>query len=290
MTRDGFLPVYKPLGLTSQQTVLQVKKVCGGKKAGHTGTLDPAAEGLLLVAIGKATRLSEYFLSGEKGYRAQIFFGSSTDTGDREGKVIAQVDEFVLQPKEIEKVLSQFQGSILQVPPGASAVKIKGKRAYTLFRQGLNPELPARQVTIYSICSPEPLAVITPAQPYLTLDILCSKGTYIRSLAADIGEALGCPAHLSALVRTSIGQITLTQAASLAELRNGYQPWLLDMAVAVSSLPKLELSAPAATMFIQGQTLHAVCPDGEVAVFSDQRLLGIAKALAGKIKPVKVLV
>ena len=126
MTRDGFLPVYKPLGLTSQQTVLQVKKVCGGKKAGHTGTLDPAAEGLLLVAIGKATRLSEYFLSGEKGYRAQIFFGSSTDTGDREGKVIAQVDEFVLQPKEIEKVLSQFQGSILQVPPGASAVKIKG--------------------------------------------------------------------------------------------------------------------------------------------------------------------
>lgn len=288
MSIHGFIPVHKPIGMTSQQAVSMIKKLSGCKKVGHTGTLDPAAEGLLLIALGKATRLAEYFLSGDKGYQADIFFGKATDTGDREGKVIETLDDFQINPDRISKALEKFLGRIEQIPPAASALKINGQRAYTLFRQGLNPEMPVRQVEIKSI-RPLSLAAISPANPVLKVDVICSKGTYIRSLAIDIGSALDCPAHLSALIRTSLSQISLDQAATLADLERGIAPWLMDMSAAVNNLPHVQVDSNEAAAFCHGRELNISGSDGEIAVFTEHRLLGIARAVDGIIKPVKVI-
>lgn len=288
MSIHGFIPVHKPIGMTSQQAVSEIKKLSGCKKVGHTGTLDPAAEGLLLIALGKATRLAEYFLSGDKGYQADIHFGKATDTGDREGKVIETLDDFQFNPDRISKALKKFLGRIEQIPPAASALKINGQRAYTLFRQGLNPEMPVRQVEIKSI-RPLSLAAISPANPVLKVDVICSKGTYIRSLAIDIGSALDCPAHLSALIRTSLSQISLDQAATFADLERGIAPWLMDMSAAVNNLPHVQVDGNEAAAFCHGRELNIPGSDGEIAVFTEHRLLGIARAVDGIIKPVKVI-
>jgi tRNA pseudouridine55 synthase len=286
---NGFIPLNKPVGISSQQAVSRVKKILGCKKAGHTGTLDPAASGLLLIALGKATRLSEYFLNGDKGYRAEIAFGQATDTGDREGRLIDGVEDFYLPAAEVEAALQGFLGRIRQRPPQASALKIDGQRAYTLFRRGLNPEMPLREVFIHSLKIVGESMDISPANPVLTLDIVCSKGTYIRSLAVDIGRALGLPAHLSGLVRTQLSQVSLTQAASFADLERDYRPFLLDMSVAVASLPRLDLGQRDAARFLHGRPIPNSSLRGEVAVFSDARLLGIARVESGLIKPTKVL-
>lgn len=285
---SGFIPLNKPPGITSQQAVARIRRLPGVKKAGHTGTLDPAAQGLLLVAINRATRLSEYFLRSDKGYRAEIFFGVATDTGDREGNEVARQDDFFLSTDAVAAVLKRFQGTITQVPPAASAVKIAGKRAYQLFRQGKKPNLPPRQIHIKSIV-PVHLSALTPAAPLLTVDIVCSSGTYIRSLAADIGNALGVPAHLAALTRTRIADITLGQAATFADLEEDIAPWLLEMETAVASLPQLRLSGDQATRFVHGGQLRAPGFQGEVAVFWGTKLLGIALAQGEIIKPIKVL-
>lgn len=289
MSINGFIPLNKPLGISSQQAVSRVKKITGSKRAGHTGTLDPLADGLLLVAVGRATRLCQYFLDGDKGYRAEIKFGSATDTGDREGRVIDTVGDFYFSRDEITAVLAKFQGWIEQRPPAASALKINGQRAFTLFRQGLAPEMPLRRVEIKSLrCLA--LADISEQNPLLTIEVLCSKGTYIRSLARDIGDALGCPAHLAGLTRTRISQINLSQAATFADLEEDYQPWLLDMAVAVEKMPRLQVEDQERKFFLQGRELTAAGFAGEVAVFSGSNLLGIALASENIIKPVKVLV
>jgi len=286
---NAFLPLNKPAGLSSQQAVSKVKKITGVKKAGHTGTLDPMATGLLLVALGKATRLCQYFLEGAKGYRAEIRFGAATDTGDSEGEVIETASNFYFSLSEIAAVLSRFQGWIQQRPPAASALKIGGKRAYTLFRQGVSPEMPLRKVQIISLENLFP-GDISDANPILTVDVLCSKGTYIRSLARDIGEALGCPAHLASLLRTRMSHIDLSQAATFADLEEDFSPWLLDMAVAVENLPKLQVEGKERMFFLQGRSIAAHCPPGEVAVFSGGSLLGIGYASNNLIRPVKVLV
>ena len=289
MTINGFIPIHKPVGLSSQQTVSKVKKILGSKKAGHTGTLDPAAEGLLLVAVGKATRLTEYFLNRDKGYRAEVHFGASTDTGDREGNIVEQKQNFSISRDRVLAALASFTGKIKQVPPAASALKIDGQPAYKLFRQGKAPEIPARDVTIYSLQPLGQVSTITPDRPLLHLDIHCSKGTYIRSLAADIGASLDCPAHLSSLLRTSIGQIDLSQAASLDDLEQGYQTWLLDMAIAVDHMPVVELDLRQAAAFCHGRRVESQGIDGETAVFQGNKLLGIAQVHSGIIKPVKVI-
>lgn len=289
MSINAFLPLNKPAGLSSQQAVSKVKKITGVKKAGHTGTLDPMATGLLLVALGKATRLCQYFLDGVKGYRAEIRFGIATDTDDREGKVIETASDFNLGLVDITAALSRFQGWIQQRPPAASALKIGGQRAYTLFRQGMSPEMPLRDVEIISLDNIFP-GDISDASPILTIDVLCSKGTYIRSLARDIGEALGCPAHLASLVRTRISHINLCQAASFSELEEDFTPWLLDMAVAVEKLPKIQVEDRERKFFLQGRSISAQCSPGEVAVFAGDLLLGIGYARDNLIKPLKVLV
>lgn len=287
---SGFVPLNKPVGISSQQAVSRVKKIICCKKAGHTGTLDPAAEGLLLIALGKATRLSEYFLASDKGYRATIFFGWATDTGDREGEVTDQVADFSIPGENVLATLEKFRGKISQRPPQASAIKIDGQRAYTLFRQGKQPVMPLREVCISSIRPLRPRHNITPTDPVLTIDVVCSKGTYIRSLAMDIGSALGVPAHLSQLVRTEVAQISLDQAATFADLEKDYRPYLLDMSIAVAQLPRLELKGEEISRFLHGRSIERNSPPGEIAIFDEAKLLGIARAEAGIIKPVKVIV
>lgn len=289
MTIDGFIPLKKPLDMTSQQAVSRVKRIVGSKKAGHTGTLDPAAEGLLLIALGRATRLSEYFLMGDKGYRAEITFGIATDSDDREGAVIDEQSEFCFTKDQIEAILPQFIGAVSQVPPAASAIKINGKRAYELYRQGESPQMAARQVKIHSISLVDPPLQINAANPVINIEVNCGKGTYIRSLARDIGVALGCPSHMSALVRTSMSDISIAQAATLDELESDYSKWLLDISIAVSKLPRVEISGDEAVLFYHGRSLEKSGPDGDIAVFCGDALLGIARPENGKIKPVKVL-
>jgi len=215
--------------------------------------------------------------------------GSQTDTGDREGNITAQVPEFAVEPEDITSILRDFSGLINQTPPQASAIKINGQRAYNLFRQGKGPEMPARQVTIKSIQALGLDGPLTQDNPVLTIDVVCSKGTYIRSLAVDIGAALGLPAHLSGLTRTSLSQISLEQAADFIDLEQDYNTWLLDLSIAVAKMPKLQVDREGLANFLHGRTLEADSPDGEIAVFSGSRLLGIGKATAGTIKPVKVL-
>lgn len=289
MSICGFIPLYKPTGMSSQQAVSRVKRLSGVKKVGHTGTLDPAAQGLLLVALGRATRLAEYFLAGDKGYQAEIYFGKATDTGDREGSTTHRLEQFDFSPAEVNAVLARFQGEIDQVPPAASALKINGQRAYKLFRQGRAPEMPVRKVCIKSICPRFLDSHISQVNPCLSIDVVCSKGTYIRSLAMDIGSALGCPAHLSALVRTSLGHITLDQAASFVQLEEGIEPWLLSPAVAVHKLPKIQLDSKSAEAFCHGRKLDMPGPRGDIAVFFGSTLLGTAQGTGGTIKPVKVI-
>lgn len=289
MSPDGFIPLNKPTGISSQGAVSRVKRITGSRKAGHTGTLDPLADGLLLVALGRATRLAQYFLEGNKGYRAVIAFGSATDTGDRAGQVIETAGNFFFEPDVILAALAQFVGWTYQRPPAASAIKIKGRRAYSLFRQGLAPEMPLRRVEIQSLTALD-LVSVRPTNPYLTIDVECSKGVYIRSLAADIGQTLGCPAHLAQLTRTRVGQLSLRQAADFTDLETDYRPWLLPPAVAVADMPKYAANAAESQQFSHGIALAVPGLVGEIAVFSGAQLLGIARGEENMLKPLKVLV
>lgn len=286
---SGFIPLNKPAGISSQQAVSRVKRILGCKKAGHTGTLDPAATGLLLIALGKATRLSEYFLQSDKGYRAVVSFGLVTDTGDQEGEVLETAEDYFIPAKRILATLEQFRGRLLQRPPQASAIKINGQRAYKLFRQGLEPQIPMREIHIQSLEIVGQNIDISPANAKLTIDVVCSKGTYIRSLAVDIGKALDVPAHLFSLVRTRLDQISLSQAASFEDLEQDFRPFLMDMSIAVASLPRVDLGEGEAPLFMHGRTLNKDVPCGEIAVFAGGTLLGIARSEAGTIKPIKVL-
>lgn len=288
MAVNGFIPLNKPVGLSSQQAVSRLKSIVGVQKAGHTGTLDPLASGLLLVGVGKATRLCQYFLTSDKSYRAKVEFGIATSTGDKEGQVTAQTSDFSFSVAAVEEVLKTFTGRIAQKPPAASAIKLNGKRAFSLFRQGLAPEMPQRFVTIKTLrtLSPQPLAA---AQPYLYLEVVCSKGTYIRSLAEDIGTALGCPAHLAELVRTQVGNVALGQAATFADLEQDYRPYLLDASIAVAGLPALSVEVMEATALIRGQVIaNDAGLNGEIALFLGPRLVGIGRATTKLIKPDKI--
>ncbi|MTI94473.1 MAG: tRNA pseudouridine(55) synthase TruB [Firmicutes bacterium] len=289
---NGFLALNKPEGISSHQAVGRIRRLCGVKKVGHTGTLDPAAGGLLLVAIGKATRLSEYFLDSTKAYRAVVHFGSATDTYDREGNVQRSVSDFLLSRAQINAALSMFQGEIMQKPPAASALKVQGKRAYELFRSGQTPDLPPRKVTIYDLQVVSAPKLIKPESPQLVLDIECSKGTYIRSLANDLGDAVKCPAHLAGLLRTKIGSISLAQAVELDDLdRETIQANMLDMAVAVTNLPRLKVGETTGQRIAHGLKFkNESIKAGPVALFCNQQLIGIGDIENYLVRPVKVLV
>jgi tRNA pseudouridine55 synthase len=209
----GFLNIDKPAGMTSHDVVAHIRRAARQKRVGHAGTLDPAATGVLVVALGNATRLIEYVQDAtSKRYLATVQLGTTTATDDAEGAVLASSAVPPLDRAAIEQALEPFRGEIMQVPPMYSALHHQGRRLHELAREGIVVERAARPVVI------ERLALIDWVAPLLTLDVMCSKGTYIRSLARDLGESLGCGAHLQALRRTAVGAFLIEDAAPLGDL------------------------------------------------------------------------
>ena len=202
---DGFLLAYKEKGISSNRLVQEVKKSLSLKKVGHLGTLDPMAEGLVILAINRATRFSSFFLESDKSYIAGITLGSKTDTDDAMGQVI-ESSEIIPREKDINEALESFIGESMQVAPFFSALKFKGKPLYKYAREGEFISKPPRYINIFSIKD------INHEANYCSLSIHCSKGTYIRSIARDLGDKLGCGAHLSSLIRTSQGSFSYSEA------------------------------------------------------------------------------
>jgi len=209
---DGILNIYKPAGPTSHDIVDKIRKITGIKKVGHAGTLDPFAEGILIILIGKTTKLQPRFMAMDKTYVATLKLGAISDTYDKTGKIIMCEAKPHTSKDKIENILKQFLGEIKQVPPIYSAIKIKGKKAYELARKGQIPQLKPRKVKIYNI------QVLKYKYPYLEIKVKCSKGTYIRSLAHDIGQKLNCGAYLEKLTRTQIGKFTTKNTVKLDKL------------------------------------------------------------------------
>ncbi len=205
----GFLNIYKPVGMTSHDVVARLRKITGIKQIGHTGTLDPFAEGVLPVCIGKATRLIE-FLDDDKEYLATVQFGVSTTTYDKEGEPVFTSDKKV-SVEDIQNILGNFRGEILQMPPAYSAIKVKGKKLYEYARKGEKVEVQPRKVTIKNI----EIRAFDEDLQRVEILIKCSKGTYIRSIAHDMGELLGCGAHLIRLIRTQAGKFRIENSVAL---------------------------------------------------------------------------
>lgn len=212
----GILNVDKPRGLTSHDVVARIRKAARVRRVGHAGTLDPMATGVLLVLLGSATRLSQFLRDSLKTYRAQVYLGRATDTNDTEGRVIAEKELGNLSPSDIENALISFRGRIQQVPPVYSALKKEGQPLYRRARRGEEVELAPREVEIYR------LEILGWRPPTLELEIECSSGTYVRALARDLGEKLGCGAHLAGLVRTRSGRFPLEEAVSLADIEAAF--------------------------------------------------------------------
>ncbi|EKE17781.1 MAG: hypothetical protein ACD_10C00274G0003 [uncultured bacterium] len=272
---DGVLLLDKPIGLTSNDALQKVRRLFSAAKGGHTGTLDPLATGLLPLCFGEATKFSADLLNADKTYEAVIRLGITTDSGDAEGKIIASaaVDVSI---SDIYRVLPQFTGHIQQTPPMHSALKLNGRPLYELARQGIEVERQPRAVTIYAI------DMLDFSADSLTIRVACSKGTYIRVLAADIGQALGCGAHLSALRRTVVGGLDLAQAVTLAELQmlgeNERGGCLQAVDALLHSLPVLSVEGEAAERFRHGNPIDL--PDGfagKIRIYADARLIGVGE-------------
>ncbi len=250
---DGLLPLDKPAGISSAAALNRVKRLTGVRKAGHTGTLDPFATGLLVCCLGRATRLSRFFLEGDKSYAATLRLGVETDTQDRTGAVTAERPVPPLDPAEIEAAFAPFRGTFLQEPPAYSALKHQGVPLYRLARAGKAVRKPARTVAVRRL-------TVTAARPAeIDFTVTCSAGTYIRTLAADVGRRLGTGAHLSALRRTASGGLTVDRAATLDELAERIEAGrlgeaMIDMADALP-LPSFRADAELARRVVCGNPL-----------------------------------
>ena len=253
---SGILIVDKPSGMTSHDVVAIIRKGTGLRRIGHTGTLDPRASGVLVILIGPAVRLSEYLVSDRKGYEAMIRFGSVSDTYDGDGNVIQTGREAPEDEEEIIEAMAEFTGEIVQVPPAYSAIKIHGKKAYDLARKGQEVNLNARKVTIYSF------DFIEYARPELTADINCSSGTYVRSIAHDLGQKLGCGAYLSGLRRTLSGNFSLRDAVPLATLQKAFEEgtwyqYLIPAAEALGDYEEIILDMDTEADILHGRRIPA---------------------------------
>jgi tRNA pseudouridine55 synthase len=253
---SGVLVVDKPIGLTSHDVVQIIRRGTGIRRAGHTGTLDPRASGVLVILIGPAVRLSEYVSASDKRYQATIRLGSSTDTYDSEGRITSTSPIGNISEEEFNTILQQFVGEMEQVPPPYSAVKVKGKKAYEMAREGEEVDLTPRIINVYS------LEVLEWAPPEAVIDVYCSSGTYVRSLANDLGKALGTGAHLVGLRRTKSGRFTLRDAVPLRRLQEAFDAgnWykhLIPAAEALADWPMVELDADQVELIRHGHRISA---------------------------------
>jgi tRNA pseudouridine55 synthase len=272
MVMSGFLNLHKPAGWTSHDCVAKVRRILGTKKVGHGGTLDPAATGVLPIAIGTCTRLLPY-LPPEKAYRAVVRFGLRTTTEDLEGEILEQLGAGDLELGSIERVIPQFTGQLQQVPPAYSAIQVEGRRSYDRARAGEEFVLPARPVEVHNI---KVLAWQSGEFPELTLEIHCGGGTYIRSIARDLGAVLGCGATLANLVRTLSCNLRLENAMELENLTP--EVVLASPLTALQHLPAWELGAEREADWRQGRPIliDRPLPEGEpVVVAINGHLLGI---------------
>jgi tRNA pseudouridine55 synthase len=248
----GVLLLDKDAGHSSNDVLIKAKRLLNAQKAGHTGTLDPFATGLLPLCFGEATKFSQDLLEADKTYEATIHLGIVTNTGDTEGEVVSRA-EVAATPEQIDAVLARFRGPQEQIPPMHSALKRDGKPLYEYARAGITLEREARHITIHE------LVLLDYAAPYLRVRVKCSKGTYIRVLGEDIGAALGCGAHLNALRRIQVGELTLDGAWSLEALAAIAEDQRASMLAPVDALlksfPKVTLPADLAARFLHGQRL-----------------------------------
>ncbi len=276
VTTGGILLLDKPRGLTSNQALGRAKRVLAIRKAGHTGALDPLATGLLPLCFGEATKVSGWLLDADKSYLAEVRLGQTTDSGDADGRLLENRPLPPLDTQAIDRALAQFRGEIAQVPPMHSALKHHGRRLYELARAGVEVERPPRKVTIRR------LELLDWQSPRLTLRVDCSKGTYIRSLAMDIGSALGCGAHLVALRRTRSGPFRIEQAIALDQLeelgQDDARARLLPADHALAQWPALRLDPEPAAALRQGRPVRV--PDaatGLVRIYAGEVFLGVGE-------------
>ena len=246
---DGVLVIDKPAGMTSHDVIDAVRKKLHTRKVGHAGTLDPGATGLLILGIGRATRFLAYAQAGPKRYAAGVRFGIATTTQDASGEVVASSDELVGED-DLRAALGPFTGTIEQVPPMVSAVKVGGERLYKKARRGEEIERAARTVVVHSL----ELVGFDPQQQTAELDVTCSKGTYVRTLINDLGVALGTGAHMTSLRRTETGGFTLDDAVALDAVA---EDALLPVGAAVKALAKVQIGADAAADVAHGRKLPA---------------------------------
>ena len=289
-TKSGILLLDKPSGLSSNAALGQAKRVLGIRKAGHAGTLDPMASGLLVLCFGEATKVAGYLLDSDKAYLAEVQLGVRTDSDDAEGEVVEQQPVPDLTEAQLEQALDRFRGPIQQIPPMYSALKQGGERLYRKARRGEIVDRPARAVTIHE------LALLGWDGERLRLGVHCSKGTYIRSLARDLGELLGCGAHLSGLRRTRSAPFDIQDAVDLDELtrldREQARKRLNPADQALIHLPALSLTEEQVTRLKMGQRLTDVIetPDGLLRVYGPKDFVGIGEGNGrGGLKPKRLM-
>jgi tRNA pseudouridine55 synthase len=304
---DGILVVSKPAGPTSHDIVALVRRLTGVRRVGHGGTLDPFAMGVLPVFMGRATRMVEYHLADQKAYRASVVFGARSTTDDIDGEMTPGESELPTQ-ETVEAALERFRGQIEQVPPDHSAVHVGGKRAYEVARRGEKPELTSRQVTIHSLKT-SGWDTADPERPMVELEVVCSAGTYIRSLARDLGEQLGCGAYLGALTRTASGPFHIDAAHPLERVREELaagrtEEMLLSPDAGLDHIPLVQIPAKDREALARGQIIRVrgqvsggadpglVLDEAQVVRVVDEtgRLTAMAHVKTGRLYPDKVFI
>jgi tRNA pseudouridine55 synthase len=287
---DGVLNVNKPSGMTSHDVVQAVRRITKEKRVGHTGTLDPLATGVLVLCMGKATRIAQYLEAGEKEYRAVMRLGVTTDTLDAEGRVLETRPYSPPDRSQLLHALQGFIGTILQQPPAYSAVKVGGVPSYRLARQGKAEPLKARQVTIYDI------ELTAYEDPFVSFTVKCSKGVYIRTLCADVGEVLGPGAHLTSLVRTRSGRFGIDHAVTLDQLTamavsDSVEQVLVSMDEALADFPAVRVDEAEARRVMHGNRVpwhddSANVSSGPIRIYGPSGgLLALARAINGEMRP-----
>ncbi len=292
---NGILLLDKPLGLTSNAALQKVKRLFNAKKAGHTGSLDPLATGMLPLCFGEATRVSQFLLDSDKYYRVTVILGVKTTTGDAEGSVIVQRPVENVTSERIKEVFQQFQGAISQIPPMYSAVKFQGKPLYRLARQGVEVERKPRIVTIHS------LDLMAFSGESFEMAVRCSKGTYVRTLAEDIGELLGCGAHVGGLRRLEVFPYQAEGMHTLEELEAAHaekgpaalKAFLLPIDTSVQHLPPVRLTSSGTFYLRMGQAVmvpHLPMSGWVRLIADDGRFMGIGEITDdGKVAPRRLL-
>jgi tRNA pseudouridine55 synthase len=292
---NGIVVLNKAKGLSSNAALQEVKRIYGANKAGHTGSLDPLATGVLPICLGEATKVSQFLLESDKKYRVRIKLGVRTDSADSEGSVIERCEDFLVKPEDVEAALQQFRGEIEQIPPMHSSLKLNGVPLYKLARKGQTVTREPRAITVYS------MELMEFSDDEFELEIACSKGTYIRTIADDLGQLLGCGGHVIALHRMQAGAFTEAGCVTTETLINEKEKfglerideYLVPMDRAISDLPEVNLPSITASCLKNGQAVlvRHLPAEGLVRLYEEDQFIGIGSIDDdGKVAPRRLIV